>query len=222
MKRTILFLLAALWLGASCMLGASGDNASIVLLLHEGKFGHIAMLVSDSTNHFSFYSINGNNVFLSAPYFMGGWYVGNRKFDDIGVGEWTSPRAFLQSDYNADGRSSDSTITCCKYTVAYQIPTTLEQNRTVVQCFTRMSGERYNLLKNNCATACIRSMWTAGIPTDPPPGAEAPRGMPLPTPFQGFLSYVANLTGSYDFPYQAFRRLAMANPNGHLIFYRDE
>lgn len=205
--------------GVGRMTAVEADSASVVLLLHENKLGHIALLVSGEDGKFSFYSINGNNIYLSARPYMGGWYVGNSKYDDLGLGNWDSPVDFLRSSYNADGSNADSTITSCRYTVAYQIPTTLEQNRVIEQCFRRMSSERYNLFKNNCATACLRSLWTAGLPTDPSPGTPVPPGMPRPNALSWYLNYLADVTGSFDYPYTTFRRLVLANPSGHFIHY---
>lgn len=196
---------------------AAADGSSVVILFSNGKVGHIAMLVSGEEGKFTFYSINGNNIYLSPGWFQGGWYIGNSKHNDLGVGSWDTPADFMRSPFNADGPSSDTTISCCRYTDAYLIPTTAEQNDVIVECFRRMSSERYNLLKNNCATACIRSLWTAGINTEPASDAVPPAGLPEIDALQSLLDYLARFTGSYDLPYTAFRDIVTANPQGRFV-----
>ena len=55
---------------------------------------HLAMLIQNDDGKWQYYSINGNNVYIS------GEHKGGRTFNDIGVGNWNSPQEFLNSDYN--------------------------------------------------------------------------------------------------------------------------
>ncbi len=188
-----------------------------MLLLHEVKLGHIALLVSGPDGKYHFFSINGNNIYLSARFVSGGWYAGNRRYNDIGERSWDTPLDFLRSSFNANGRTSNPEVTACHYTVGYAIPTTAEQNEIISQTFTHLATSAYNLLNNNCATACIKTMAAAGLPVEAPEDAPEPPGMPEPDGFQSVFIFLSEMTGLYDFPYLTFRRLVTANPGGTFI-----
>lgn len=218
MRKCAIFL-AALLLAVCAGAAQTAPADSIVLLLHEIKLGHIAMLISGPDGKYHFYSINGNNIYLSARFVSGGWYAGNRRYNDVGERSWDTPLDFLRSSFNSNGRTSDASVTACHYTVGYAIPTTAEQNATMAATFTRLATSAYNLLNNNCATACIKSMASAGLPVAPPEGTDPPDppGMPQPDGFQRVFIFLSNITGAYDFPYLTFRRLVSANPGGTFI-----
>lgn len=178
------------------------------------------MLITGDDGKYHFFSINGNNIYLSARFVSGGWYAGNRRYNDLGERSWDSPADFLRSSFNSNGRTSDASVTACHYTVGYAIATTAEQNATMAATFTRLGSSAYNLLNNNCATACIKTLQSAGLPVEPPEGSDdddMPPGMPQPDGFQRVFIFVSNLTGAYDFPYLTFRRLVRANPGGTFI-----
>lgn len=135
----------------------------IVILLYDGTIiGHLAMLIQDENKKWRYYSINGDNVFVSGLIFSGG-----RKFDDIGIGSWDSPADFFNSSYNENGDGDDKSINSYGYEEGYLISTTPEQDKTMSNYFMSISKyEEYSITNNNCAHAVQRSMAKAGSKTD--------------------------------------------------------
>lgn len=68
----------------------------IVVLNHgnDMKSQHLAMLIQNEEGKWQYYSVNGNNVYVS------GKHSGGREFNDVAVGSWDSPQEFLDSSYN--------------------------------------------------------------------------------------------------------------------------
>lgn len=135
----------------------SGEDVAI---LNYGYFfnQHLAILVQNENGKWQYYSINGNNVYVS------GHFSGGRKFDDIGVGEWDSPEDFLNSDYNRKGNSDDKAINSYGFSEAYVIETTPKQDEKIRTDFKNISeNEEYKVLSNNCATIVERVLDRAGI-----------------------------------------------------------
>ena len=142
----------------------------VVVLLEEGFIGHLGMLIQNEKEKWQYYSINGDNVFVSNSSSSQSSFIGGRRYDDIGVGEWDTPQDFLDSSYNTDDDNNDSekgndaTTNSYEYTVGYQIESSSEQDETMRNEFKRISDEEdYNLLNNNCASAVIKTLEAAGI-----------------------------------------------------------
>ncbi len=102
-----------------------------------GYAGHMAILIQNEDGTWSLYSKNGTDENC------GFW--GTPDKDDKAVGNYSSPEAFLDSDKNKD---NDET----KYTKAYVIPTTKEEDQTVRDAVkAEIDKNYYNVATANCA-----------------------------------------------------------------------
>lgn len=120
----------------------------------------MAMLIQNSDNKWQYFSVNGDNVYVS------GQFSGGRKFDDLAVGEFNSPREFFESPYNSAGDGDDKSINSYGFNEGYVIPTTREQDTEVRNTFIKISqNEEYDFLGNNCTTTVQRAMEGAGLKT---------------------------------------------------------
>lgn len=61
----------------------------VVLNYTEGM--HLAMLIQNEEGKWQYYSVNGNNFYISGSHF------GGRTFNDVAVGSWDSPQEFFHS-----------------------------------------------------------------------------------------------------------------------------
>jgi len=133
-----------------------GDSIT-VLNLGTGTDQHMGMLIQNDAGKWQYFSVNGDNKYLS------GSHTGGREYNDLAVGEWDSPQHFMDSNYNRNG---DKETNSYGYTEGYVIPTTQEQDETMRETFTSISeNESYHLLGNNCSTVVQRSMEAAGLET---------------------------------------------------------
>ena len=132
------------------------DGDSIVVLNH-GEGLHMGMLIQNETGKWSYFSVNGDNVYVS------GKFLGGRKKDDLGEMEFNSPRDFFESKYNSEGESSE--VNGYGYSEGYIISATAEQDKIMSDTFKAISKEDYNLLTNNCTTAVQRTMDAVGLKT---------------------------------------------------------
>ena len=128
-----------------------------VVVLHKSE--HLAMLIQNESGKYQYYSINGNNIYIS------GYFSGGRPFNDIAVGEWDSAEDFLRSSYHSTGDKNDKENTSYfYYDNAYEIKTTPEQDKTIASKFKEISdNESYDFFVNNCATTVNRSLAAGGI-----------------------------------------------------------
>ena len=135
-----------------------GDSITILNL--GNGIGHMAILIQNDAGKWQYFSINGDNVYVS------GVFMGGRKSNDIAVGEFDSPQQFMDSDYNSSGDPDDESINSYGYSEGYIIPTSQEQDNAIREEFISISdGEAYDLFGNNCSTAVQRSLEAAGIKT---------------------------------------------------------
>lgn len=119
------------------------------------------MLIQNENDKWQYYSVNGNNMFIS------GSFVGGRPFNDIGVGEWDTPQEFMNSDYNKKtGSNGDNNKAINNYgfTEGYLIKTSNEQDKIMRDIFIKTSKTEYTPLGNNCATIVQQALFDAGIP----------------------------------------------------------
>ena len=142
----------------------------VVVLLEEGFIGHLGMLIQNEKEKWQYYSINGDNVFVSNSSSSQSSFIGGRRYDDIGVGEWDTPQDFLDSSYNTDDDNNDSekgndaTTNSYEYTVGYQIESSPEQDKAMRNEIKNISKtEEYGLSRNNCASAVIKTLEAAGF-----------------------------------------------------------
>ena len=137
-------------------------NGDSIVILNYGYYQkqHMAMLIQSETGKWQYYSINGDNVYIS------GKFSGGRKADDIAVGEFYSPQEFMDSPYNTEGDGDNLSINSFGFSEGYLIPSSEVQDNTMRETFTNMSNDKeYDLLGNNCATTVQKVMKTAGLKT---------------------------------------------------------
>ena len=134
----------------------NGDSIT-VLNLGYGLEQHMAILIQNKEKVWQYFSINGDNVYVS------GKFTGGRKFNDIAVGEFKSPQDFLNSQYNTEGNGSDTSINSYGFTEGYIIPTSEEQDEIIRSTFMDIStNEPYDLLLNNCSVVAQRALEKGG------------------------------------------------------------
>ena len=117
-----------------------GDSVTVLNVGNNGQ--HIALLIQNSNGKWGYFSVNGNNVYIS------GKHTGGRKFDDLDVGEFDSPQQFLYSDYNTKGDKDDESINCYGYQEGYILPTTPEQDDIIRKTFIHYANMGYNIRHN--------------------------------------------------------------------------
>ena len=134
----------------------------VVLNYTEGM--HLAMLIQNEEGKWQYYSVNGNNFYIS------GSHSGGRTFNDVAVGSWDSPQEFLHSSYNVRNENSkdDKSMNHFGFTEGYQIPTTPEQDAIMRNSFIKKAETRYTPLGNNCAITVQEVMFDADIPVATP------------------------------------------------------
>lgn len=133
-------------------------NGDSLVVLNHGEGVHMAMLIQNNDNKWEYFSVNGDNVYIS------GKFSGGRRFDDIAVGDFASPREFFESAYNSAGDGDDTSINHYGFSEGYIIPTSKKQDDKVRKTFIGISAnEEYSLLGNNCITTVQRSMEDAGL-----------------------------------------------------------
>ena len=174
---------------------------------------HLAMLIQNNEGKWQYYSINGNNVYIS------GTHRGGRTFNDIGVGNWDSPQEFLNSNYNERTKFSkdDKSKNHFGFEEAYQISTTSEQDEIMRQQFEEKSKEPYAILGNNCATVVQKVMLEADIPVAEPKYEKihVPANI-----YMGESSYDIIKFNINVIPSVAFKSIMNVNPGGK--YYRKQ
>jgi len=189
------------------------------LVLNYGNVGdqHLAMLIQNEDGKWQYYSVNGNDVYLS------GSFTGGRRFNDVAVGNWDSVEDFLSSDFfnnrNADGtkvdeddRQENEKVIKYEFTEACLIHSTPEQDAVMRNEFNSIvNAHDYKLMTNNCAHAVQKSLLKAGIPvsTKKPQMIHVPANMYYG---EGGFSYMESPYNAI--PSAAFKSIMKANPNG--------
>ena len=184
-------------------------NGDSTVVLNDDM--HIAMLIQDEQGKWQYYSINGDNVYIS------GKFSGGRKSDDLGENKFNSPQEFMDSDYNSEGDSEDSSINGYGFQKGYIIPATKEQDNTMRNTFIDISkNEEYSLLGNNCATGVRRTLEAAGIKTydDKEKVYHIPANPYLGEPSRDVKVKPLNPIT----PQAVFREIIKQNPSGRIIY----
>ncbi|WP_081795821.1 DUF6443 domain-containing protein [Bacteroides stercorirosoris] len=135
--------------GANNPIGNIDINGDSIVVLNHGEGMHMAMLIQNNDNKWQYFSVNGDNVYISGKFF------GGRKSDDIAVGEFNSPQDFFESSYNSAGNGNEdaNSINGYGFSEGYIIPTTAKQDNMMRTTFENISqNEEYDLLGNNCST----------------------------------------------------------------------
>ena len=188
----------------------NGDSITI-LNYGYGDKQHMALLIQNTNDKWQYFSINGNNVYIS------GKFSGGRKFDDIAIGEFDTPEEFLKSKYNSSGDADDMNVNSYGFSEGYMIPTNKDQDNAIRDAFLKISNnEEYSLMSNNCATAVQRAIEVAGIRTHLQKYATF--RMPQTNYFMKKSSLVMHGPVSRSIvPSVAFKLIIQLNPNGRII-----
>lgn len=189
------------------------DGKDIVVLNYGNDISHqhLAMLIQDENGKWQYYSVNGNNVYVS------GEFKGGRPFNDVGVGSWDTPQDFMQSPYNSsngiDGKT-DNSINSYGFNEGFHIESTSEQDAIMRVGFEQISNTRYTPLGNNCATAVQKVMYDAGLPIAIPQdkATHIPANFKLGEPPYDIVQPNIN-----PWPSEAFKSIMQANPFGTYI-----
>lgn len=228
MKRTQLFLISLLFypfssyayshLSSYSYCGADPVNCidptgkDIVVLNFGDDIGHqhLAMLIQNEDGKWQYYSVNGNNVYVS------GKHTGGREFNDIAVGSWDSPEDFFKSPYNVrDENSKDiKSKNHFGFKEGYQISTTPEQDAIMRDSFIERAKTRYTPLGNNCATIVESVMLDADIPV------ATPKYKTVHIPankYYGEPEYNIVKPNISTWPSDAFKSIIKSNPGGIFI-----
>ena len=190
----------------------NGDSITILNYGYNEK-QHMAMLIQNETGKWQYYSINGDNFYIS------GKFSGGRKFDDIAVGEFNSPQEFMESSYNSSGKEYDLSINSYGFVEGYVLPSTPKQDEIMRKYFDDISkNEEYDLLKNNCTTIVQRVIESVGFKT-----YERERVLRiLPAiPSMGIPSIKISLNRPRPIvPSISFKSIIKQNPYGMMIYRR--
>ena len=148
-----------LWCGGNPIKNID-ENGDTLAVLHE--FMHIALLVKQNGN-WSYYSVNGNNVYISGSLssssrYDSGSFCGRKKVNDDGEMTFETFENFFY-----DRTNPEST-----YSEAYIIFTSNDEDTKIINTFMKISKSKYSLCTNNCATAVAKSLESAGIKTNLP------------------------------------------------------
>ena len=191
------------------------QNGKDIFILNygNGEHQHLAMLIQNDEGKWQYYSINGDNKYLS------GNHIGGRPFNDVAVGSWDSPQDFLDSDYNGKNENSknDPNYNNYGFNEGFQIKTTREQDAVMRDAFKQAANSEYNLLSNNCATIVQDVMNEAGVPT------SEPQYVPMTKPVSTILGVVDVFDGyqmkcdTKVIPIVAFKSIMKWNPSGQYI-----
>jgi len=188
----------------------NGDSI-MVLNYGYGKNQHMAMLIQNEAGKWQYFSINGNNVYVS------GIFSGGRKSDDIAVGAFYSPQSFLDSQYNSKGESDDLSINSFGFSEGYVLPSSKEQDELMQKTFMDISqNEEYDLFGNNCSTTVQRVMEAANIKTydNRKKSHRVPANHSL-----GESSFVTYRVNSRPIiPSVSFKSIIKNNPQGQLLY----
>lgn len=76
-----------------------------------------------------------------------------------------SIQEFLDSDYNTDNKDGKG---AAYYTKAYMLPTTTEQDKTIIDGMKEKMNEDYHFFGNNCSEAVVYALGKAGVKLDRP------------------------------------------------------
>ncbi len=189
----------------------TGEDIVILNYGNDASHQHLAMLIQNEKGKWQYYSVNGNNVYVS------GVFWGGRPFNDVGVGNWDSPQEFFNSSYNTEGGEQDKNVNSYGFSEGYQIETTPEQDETMRNSFSKTAKTEYDFITNNCATAVQKAMIDADIPVSEP--TIVPNYIPMSTPF-GIVDVLNGCKMKCDFnivPSSAFQSIMKWNPKGSYI-----
>ena len=189
-------------------------NGQDIVILNYGDdmtHQHLAILIQDEDKKWYYYSVNGNNVYLS------GEHRGGRRFNDIAIGPWDSPQDFMDSSYNQRTEESkdDRSFNNYVFNEGFLIPTTSEQDMEIRETFEHISLKEYHILGNNCATAVQRALIKAGIEVAYPKyeTIRVPANHSIGEDGHELVKHRIN-----HLPSKAFHSIRKLNPKGKMIY----
>ncbi len=184
----------------------TGKN--IAILIENGLIGHLALLIQQQDGSWSYYSVNGVELYNLTSGHLGGPH------NDVAAGSWSSPQEFMneaQETTKEELEKNPDAIINYDYSEAYEIETTPEQDKIIADTFTKIAKEEeYDLTSNNCAHAVQRSLL---------------EGKVLPPVITQTISptstgYTFEIQRPYTLipqPYSAYSTIKLHNPNGTKI-----
>lgn len=188
----------------------SGEDIVVLNYGNNLTHQHMAMLIQDENGKWQYYSINGDNVYIS------GKHYGGREFNDLAVGSWDSPMDFFQSEYNmrTETSKSDKSKNHFGFSEGYQIFTTEAQDEIMRNSFVEKAKTRYTPLGNNCATIVQGVLFDANIPV------AFPKFEKIHIPankYFGEPEYNIVRPNFNSLPSSAFKSIMKLNPGGIYI-----
>ncbi|MDL2297269.1 RHS repeat-associated core domain-containing protein [Bacteroidales bacterium OttesenSCG-928-E04] len=170
----------------------NGDSIAVLISNTAPIVGHMAVLIQvsegENKGKWALYSKNGGNKT---------WSQSATEEDDLGREFFDSPQQFLESKKNKDE----------KYTQAYVLPTTKEQDDDIRKGFSESQSKPYKLLTANCAQAVQAGLEKAGL--------NKGNG-DITSPNMNPDNRMANVIGNF-IPHSIFSRIIQQNPGGQLI-----
>ena len=193
-------------------LDPTGEDSVVLNFGHDIMHQHLAMLIQNKDGKWQYYSVNGDNVYIS------GEHKGGRPFNDIAVGSWDSPQEFFNSPYNVrtDNSKNDKSVNHFGFQEGYRISTSPEQDASMRKDFKEESKKKYTPLGNNCATVVQKVMFNAGIQVASPvyEKISIPENI-----FLGEPTYEIVRPNFNNIPSIAFESIMNLNPGG-IYYYR--
>ena len=151
----------------------SGDSCAVLLAGHSvGGASHMAILVQNDKKEWLLWSKNGDDDGNHKR--VSGIESGTAD-DQPGVDKngniktFKSIQEFLDSDYNTDNKDGKG---AAYYTKAYMLPTTTEQDKTIIDGMKEKMNEDYHFFGNNCSEAVVYALGKAGVKLDRPQKGE--------------------------------------------------
>lgn len=141
----------------------NGDSIAVLNL--GGLIGHSALLIQNDNGKWSYFSMNGTNVYDKTYGLAGG-----KPYHDLGEKSFDSPQDFLNSSYNRTANNEkeilDNTVNNYGYKEAYILPTNSTQDNIIETEFRENAKNGYSLINNQCAQVVQKSLKAAGINTE--------------------------------------------------------
>ena len=182
----------------------NGDSIAVLNL--GGLIGHSALLIQNDNGKWSYFSMNGTNVYDKTYGLAGG-----KPYHDLGEKSFDSPQDFLNSSYNRTANNEkeilDNTVNNYGYKEAYILPTNSTQDNIIETEFRKNAKNGYSLINNQCAQVVQKSLKAAGINTE----EEVFRF------YDSMISIGQMVKEAPYMPSSTFRTIRHNNPNGKYI-----
>lgn len=182
----------------------NGDSIAVLNL--GGLIRHSALLIQNDNGKWSYFSMNGTNVYDKTYGLAGG-----KPYHDLGEKSFDSPQDFLNSSYNRTANNEkeilDNTVNNYGYNEAYILPTNSTQDNIIETEFRKNAKNGYSLINNQCAQVVQKSLKAAGINTE----EEVFR-------FYDSMINIGQMVKEAPYmPSSTFRTIRHNNPNGKYI-----